>query len=758
MYKQQRHFNPSLRLKWGVGLALVLAVGPILSASATAQVVIDQDTILESSVKDRMVVRDSAAGQTELRIAPQGEAAFGLEARDTAQVLVQGGTVRRTLDQFDRSRTVLEAGFIAGWNLADDAQGVMANGQAGVVKATGAAEFSMDAGKINRVEADQRSLLDLNAGSVVDMVLGGRSTTTVRAIDVKRMETRDQAGLRVWSGANVGEFRALDRSNVDLGGGAKIGRLTLHHDAHAEASGGNLGDVEVWDSASLRIQADVALASLLVRDDAQFEALGTRLPATTISDGRAALSHTRHDGPLNVQGNALVEIDSALFAGPGGSIAADGNSRVRMSSTSQGGMGVRLANNAVFEGWLEADPQSASPAGLNIGLEDRAIAKVHSVGMSTANLSVRDQAELDFSGSVGKLGVIAIEGGLVRLSSAVDEARINLNPSSTVHVLSGPITGTVEGRLSERQEPAELFLHARSYTPLPQGRFTADLQDGTKADLVADSDFQLILVDAAGQQQAVDRDLRFNPANGHFYKMIRTPVDDFGAAKAAAEAMSFQGAGHLATITSQQEEQFLADQFAVVSGDPWARGVWIGASDAAEEGVWRWVVGPEAGQEFYRGGCGFRECNEELVTFANWARTTSGIDWQPQSADHEDYVLWLTDRTLPAGSSGRWHDYSEDTSAGFLVEFEPLLGDADGDGQVSLADFGTVKSNFGRFGTFQQGDFNGDWTIDLNDFALLKQNFGQASATVAEPSAGLLAALALASLACVRRHSARNRS
>jgi len=43
--------------------------------------------------------------------------------------------------------------------------------------------------------------------------------------------------------------------------------------------------------------------------------------------------------------------------------------------------------------------------------------------------------------------------------------------------------------------------------------------------------------------------------------------------------------GYLATITSQVENDFIKGK---------TKGVgWIGASDAAVEGDWRWVTGPE---------------------------------------------------------------------------------------------------------------------------------------------------------------------
>jgi hypothetical protein len=73
-----------------------------------------------------------------------------------------------------------------------------------------------------------------------------------------------------------------------------------------------------------------------------------------------------------------------------------------------------------------------------------------------------------------------------------------------------------------------------------------------------------------------------------------------------------------------------------------------------------------------------------------------------------------------------------------------LPGDTNFDGAVDLADFGTLKANFGTGQYRNQGDFSADGRVDLNDFGLLKQNFGAAAAAVPEPSGGALSCLAVA--------------
>ncbi|MCK0192373.1 C-type lectin domain-containing protein [Arenibacter sp. F20364] len=153
----------------------------------------------------------------------------------------------------------------------------------------------------------------------------------------------------------------------------------------------------------------------------------------------------------------------------------------------------------------------------------------------------------------------------------------------------------------------------------------------------------------------------FLPTTGHYYEY----VDDLGitwtAANAAANSRTFYGLqGYLATLTSQEEAEFSGSQ---------ALGVgWIGGSDAASEGVWLWVTGPEAGLNFWNGTAGGNSPN-----FAFW---NSG---EPNQSGDEDYAHITHPNVNPNGS---WNDLTNTGASsgnyqpqGYVVEYGGMPGD-----------------------------------------------------------------------------------
>ena len=145
---------------------------------------------------------------------------------------------------------------------------------------------------------------------------------------------------------------------------------------------------------------------------------------------------------------------------------------------------------------------------------------------------------------------------------------------------------------------------------------------------------------------------------GHFYQFFSAAGISWSQAKATAESRSLYGLqGYLTTITLASENSFI---LARVSGT-----AWIGASDEAVEGVWRWVTGPE-GQ--MNGGQGM------LLTdgFRNWNNA------EPNNVGNNEHYAHMMDWTTPPG---KWNDLPDAggggqfAPTGYIVEYGGMPGE-----------------------------------------------------------------------------------
>lgn len=161
----------------------------------------------------------------------------------------------------------------------------------------------------------------------------------------------------------------------------------------------------------------------------------------------------------------------------------------------------------------------------------------------------------------------------------------------------------------------------------------------------------------------------FLPSTDHYYEFVSSIGITWTAAKTAAEALKYYGLkGYLATISSVEEVRISGEQ---------AKGAgWIGGSDVATEGVWKWVTGPEG---LANGGTGITFwnglANGTPPNFAYWNTN------EPNQSGDEDYAHI----TAPGvGIPGSWNDLSNTGSLtpgnnfqpkGYIVEYGGMAGD-----------------------------------------------------------------------------------
>jgi hypothetical protein len=147
--------------------------------------------------------------------------------------------------------------------------------------------------------------------------------------------------------------------------------------------------------------------------------------------------------------------------------------------------------------------------------------------------------------------------------------------------------------------------------------------------------------------------------NGHYYELVGNYLDttqrwNWETSKVMAEARTHLGIqGHLATVGSAAENQFLIDSLHVLSKWP----TWIGLTDSELFGGhesfgqpnpqvdgWAWITG-------------------EPVTFTGW------YPGSPENTNDEDFALMGSQH----GEHSLWNDAQSGTGgdAQFFVEYEP---------------------------------------------------------------------------------------
>jgi hypothetical protein len=150
-------------------------------------------------------------------------------------------------------------------------------------------------------------------------------------------------------------------------------------------------------------------------------------------------------------------------------------------------------------------------------------------------------------------------------------------------------------------------------------------------------------------------------ANGHVYEYVAADSIKWAVARDFAAQRTIEGRpGHLATITSAAEQQCVVAALpAGLTG--WA---WLGGSDAAAEGTWTWVEGPETGTVFWIGGPKINDNPGQPVpgVYSNFEPTqepgNSGVE------PGEDFAAMKPD--------GQWADgggTAGEPIAGFIVEW-----------------------------------------------------------------------------------------
>lgn len=151
-----------------------------------------------------------------------------------------------------------------------------------------------------------------------------------------------------------------------------------------------------------------------------------------------------------------------------------------------------------------------------------------------------------------------------------------------------------------------------------------------------------------------------NSRNGHYYELVSENLSRQQAKTDAASRSHLGLSGYLATITSQAEYNFIVNNFTGLLFR-----AWLGGSDQAVEGEWRWVTGPETGQLFWLGGSGGSVQNG---LFATWSSGEPNNSTLSGSSTGEDFLhFWFGNAwndTACCGGFPHLVEYGDSTVAG----------------------------------------------------------------------------------------------
>jgi hypothetical protein len=150
--------------------------------------------------------------------------------------------------------------------------------------------------------------------------------------------------------------------------------------------------------------------------------------------------------------------------------------------------------------------------------------------------------------------------------------------------------------------------------------------------------------------------------NGHFFEYVPASFNWSTASATASTRTYFGRTGYLATLNDAGENTFAATKIG-------GAGAWVGGSDAATEGTWQWVTGPEAGTTFCIGNL---NCMVEAGWYANWNTGEPNDGGDGNAGAKENYLQFL------GGGTGKWNDLSGISSpdvAGYVVEYGGMGGD-----------------------------------------------------------------------------------
>lgn len=225
----------------------------------------------------------------------------------------------------------------------------------------------------------------------------------------------------------------------------------------------------------------------------------------------------------------------------------------------------------------------------------------------------------------------------------------------------------------------------------------------------------------------------YSSSTGRYYEYVSTTTNWASAKTAAAAKTLFGMDGYLAHITTAAENEFIANETS-------ASNIWIGATDAATEGDWKWDGAVVTGDQTSLGGYVFSRfpvtsghststtpsasatgytdwdltvtgSSQVTISYAGWASTQPDDHQHDSNGENCAVTNW-------SGSKGRWNDLRCTETWGYLVEYGGLSGTSTAV-SVSTTETTTVGAAVGAVAVSEiWTDFDGYWNSSTTDAAV----------------------------------------
>ena len=142
---------------------------------------------------------------------------------------------------------------------------------------------------------------------------------------------------------------------------------------------------------------------------------------------------------------------------------------------------------------------------------------------------------------------------------------------------------------------------------------------------------------------------------GNYYQWVGTTTD-WATAKSNAALGRYNGLiGHLATVSSLEENEFITDKVGIATA-------WLAGTDSGVEGTWKWDAGLEDGDTFWTGTGSPGTSHNTSDPFTFWG------DSEPNQSGDEDCL------EIVSGGTGRWNDIPCSNNKGYVIEYEGTSG------------------------------------------------------------------------------------